>query len=257
MTGTSNNTAACPRSAGNNVTIVTARKPTRLSKAFSIDGSGALTKTNGGVLAEGDIKMEQVNRLLDLSVILAGLDASQALIFGVPVNEAARRIVTKQAFAALGEPDDATPRTNETFHWPTGPGVLMLDYDAPSFGDPLDQQQLVKAVRAAAPGLAEAAMLWRPSASSCIYKGEEELIGIRGQRLYMLVQDASDIERAGKALFDRLWLAGYGHIQITGSGSLLERTLIDSAVWQPCRLDFAGGADCSNGLEQQIGRAHV
>lgn len=29
--------------------------------------------------------------------------------------------------------------------------------------------------------------------------------------------------------------------------------MIDSAVWQPCRLDFAGGADCSNGLEQQRG----
>lgn len=253
MLNTWKNTVACPSSAGNNITIVTARKPRRLSKAFSIDGNGALTKSNGGRLAEGHIKTTHIKSLRELSTVLVGLDASQALMFGVPINEAAHRVVTKDAYAALGEPDDATPRTNKAFRWPAGPGVLMLDYDAPSNGDPLNQQELVNAIRAAAPGLADAAMLWRPSASSCIYKGEEELIGIRGQRLYMLVQDASDIERAGKALFDRLWLAGYGHIQITRSGSLLERTLIDSAVWQPSRLDFAGGADCSHGLEQRRG----
>jgi hypothetical protein len=253
MTRIFNNTAACSRSAGSNLTIVTARKPARLSKAFLIDDSGELKKSNGGVLAEGVFMTAQIKALQDLSEILVGLDASQALIFGVPVSEVAHRIVTKEAFAALGEPDDATPRTNEAFRWPVGLGVLMLDYDAPSNGDPLNHLGLVQAIRAAAPGLEDAAMLWRPSASSCIFKDNEELIGIRGQRLYMLVQDASDIERAGKVLFDRLWLAGYGHIQITRSGSLHERTLIDSTVWQSSRLDFAGGAYCSDGLEQRRG----
>lgn len=112
---------------------------------------------------------------------------------------------------------------------------------------------MVAAIRAAAPGLADAALLWWPSASSCIWQGEREVRGIRGQRLWMLAGDAADIPRAGAVLRDRLWLAGHGCIEVSKSGALLERTLIDASVWQPSRLDFAGGAACSGGLDQRRG----
>ena len=69
----------------------------------------------------------------------------------------------------------------------------------------------------------------------------------------MLVQDAADIPRAGQVLVDRLWLAGYGHIEISRSGAMLERTLVDASVWQQSRLDFAGGAACGAGLDQRRG----
>jgi len=74
-----------------------------------------------------------------------------------------------------------------------------------------------------------------------------------GQRIYVLVQDAADIPRAGKALVARLWLAGHGNIEISASGAMLERTLVDASVWQPSRLDFAGGAACGAGLDQRRG----
>lgn len=67
------------------------------------------------------------------------------------------------------------------------------------------------------------------------------------------MQDAADIPRAGAALVARLWLAGLGHIEVSKSGALLERTLVDASVWQPSRLDFAGGAACGSGLEQRRG----
>ena len=62
---------------------------------------------------------------------------------------------------------------------------------------------------------------------------------------------AQDIPRCGTALFKRLWLAGYGRFDVSKSGALLDRSLIDSSVWQPERLDFAGGAWCGNGVEQR------
>jgi hypothetical protein len=68
-----------------------------------------------------------------------------------------------------------------------------------------------------------------------------------------VVEDARDIGRAGKLLFARLWDAGYGYIQLSKAGSMLVRSLVDSAVWQPERLDFVAGAVCDKPLEQRRG----
>ena len=234
------------------LTIITATKPRRLSKGFFLDEAGALQKMPGGNLTEGQTEIRVLETLDDLAAILEGLTPSQALVYGVPMN-GAKNIVTREAFAKIGRPEDATTRTNDAFAWPKGAGIMMLDYDPPHGSTPLDRDMLVQTIRDAAAGLTDAALLWWPSASSCIWHGDKELRGIRGQRLYLLVADASDIPRAGKTLVERLWLAGHGHIQISGSGTLLERTLVDASVWQTSRLDFAGGAHCGKGLDQRRG----
>jgi len=234
------------------ISIITATTPARLSKGFSLGASGDLLKSPGGNLAHGLVETRELAMLADLVAILQALTPAQALVYGVPINPAAR-VMTRRAFADAGRPKGVTTRTNDAFRWPQGPGVMMLDYDPATGRDPLDRDGLVQAIRTAAPGLAGAAMSWWPSASSCIWQGDKELRGIKGQRLYLLVQDAADIPRAGAALVARLWLAGHGHIEISASGALLERTLVDASVWQPSRLDFAGGAACGPGLEQRRG----
>lgn len=80
---------------------------------------------------------------------------------------------------------------------------------------------------------------------------------MRGQRIYIHVADASDIKRAGDALSDRLWLAGYGYFLVGEAGQLLERCLFDTSVWQPTRLDFAAGANCIAPLQQRRGKPEV
>lgn len=114
---------------------------------------------------------------------------------------------------------------------------------------------LVETIRGAVPGLSDAAMLWWPSASShiCDRTTGEDLTGLRGQRLYLMVRDAADIPRAGAALADRLWAAGHGRVVPSAAGTPLERCPVDTAVWQPERLDFAAGAICMDGLEQRRG----
>jgi hypothetical protein len=234
------------------ITIITAIKPERLSKGYSLDAAGDLQKLPGGNLVQGKIQLCDLATLADFAGVLKGLTPAQALVYGVPINPATK-VMTRKAFADAGNPEGATTRTNDAFRWQEGPGVLMLDYD-PSVGDAaMDRGALVQAIRSAAPGLSDAQMLWWPSASSCIWSGDKELRGIKGQRLYLIVQDAMDIPRAGAVLADRLWLAGFGHIDISKSGALLERALVDASVWQPSRLDFAGGAACGHGLEQRRG----
>ena len=234
------------------LTVLSAIKPARLSKGYSLDGSGNLVKSAGGNLVEGEIEIQALKTLGDLSKILKSLTPAQALVYGVPINPASK-LMTRMAFANAGSPTDATTRTNDAFRWPDGPGVMMLDYDPTAGGEALCRDELVQAIRTAAPGLADAEMLWWPSASSCIWAGETELRGIKGQRLYILVQDAADIPRAGAALVARLWLAEFGYIEISKSGAMLERSLVDSSVWQASRLDFAGGAACGHGVQQLRG----
>ena len=234
------------------LSIITAASPARLSKAFLLDQDGSLRKHPGGALTRGSVEVREVEGLDDLAAILPTLTPAQALVYGIP-PAGASRIVTAKTFEAAGRPDGYTSRTNATFTWSAGAGILMIDHDPDKDRDALDRAALVAAIRDAAPGLTDAAMLWWPSASSGIWHGDRELRGVTGQRLWTIAADASDIPRAGKVLVDRLWLAGHGWFAVSKAGSLLERTLVDASVWQPSRLDFAGGAACSDGLEQRRG----
>jgi hypothetical protein len=236
-------------------TRFTTLRPSILSKRFTLAG-GVLHKWPGGQLAEGRADKISVD-IAGFAELLPTLGPHQALTFGAP-NAATNKVVVvaqvESAYAASApDADTIIARTADYLFWPDGPGVLMVDYDAPATGAPLSREGLIAALETAAPALAQAATIWRPSASSCIFTSDgKELRGIAGQRIYLPVLDAADIPRAGRALADRLWLAGYGRIDLSGSGALLERTVVDGGVWQTERLDFAGGAWCGPGLEQRL-----
>ncbi|MEI6800600.1 MAG: hypothetical protein WCO04_15505, partial [Pseudomonadota bacterium] len=234
------------------LTVLRAKLPSRLSKAFKLLPNGEIEKLAGGQFASGECRVVPISDLTGFANILMRLTPSHALVYGVPVN-GAEKVMSRKAFEQAGRPADATTRTKEAFCYGDAPGLLMLDYDAPKDGNALDREGLVGAVKAAVSGLVPCQMLWFPSASSCIFNGDVPLWGVRGQRLYLLVANAADIPRAGKVLLDRLWLAGHGHFEVSKSGVLLERTLFDGNVWQPNRLDFAGGADCTPPLRQDRG----
>lgn len=237
-------------------TQVSASEPARLSKGFSLDEAGALQKHAGGQLVSGQARALALPTLEQFATVLQHLKPSQALVFGVPAHDLSTivqqsRLADEQAHAAA----DSLPliaRTKDHFAWPAGPGVLMLDYDPADGREPLRGPDLVQLLCSVWPELAVAPMVWRPSASSCVWHGDEELRGIRGQRLYVLVHDARDIPRTGRVLFDRLWLAGHGYYITSKSGALLERGPVDAAVWSPERLDFCGGAECTPPLSQRL-----
>jgi hypothetical protein len=239
------------------VTVVTAEAPDILTKQFYLD-DGVLRKEGGGVLFTGHASVRGVASLSEFSNLLQSLGPEQALIYGVPERSEVG-LVTKDAWTRMGEPSNPIPRTKDTFSWPEGPGIMMIDYDPAEDEQPLSADELVSTLKAAVSGLADAKMLTWPSASSWIKNVEtgEWMREAGGLRVYLMVANASDIPRAGKALFDRLWLAGRGYFKISSAGSLLERTLVDAAVWQSNRLDFAAGAQCQAPLEQHRGKPGI
>ena len=237
------------------LTRFTSRSPARLSKAFTLQGD-ALICEGGGNMTAGTAERLTLS-LAEFAALLPTLKPSQACSYGVAAAgyDTARIVVADKVKATPPGDTPVIARTRDYFTWPTGAGMLMVDYDAPkdTTAPLFDRQALRDALAMACLALDSAPAIWRPSASSCIHvKGGAELRGIRGQRLYLPVLDASDIERAGKVLFDRLWLAGYGRYEFSGSGAWLARSPIDASVFQPERLDFCGGAAVGAGLEQRL-----
>jgi hypothetical protein len=234
------------------VSLVTSEHPPLLTKRYELGGDGSLQKTTIAHLTSGRVELREFATLSDFSELLQSLQSNQGLTYGVPF-EAPARLVTERAWAEAGRPTGTLPRTEKTFSYcRERPGILALDYDPPDPA-PLARDELVARLRGACPELATAEILWWPSAGSCIWNGEQELRGVCGQRLYLLVKDAADIPRAGKALVVHLWAAGEGYVKIASSGSLLARTLFDESMWQASKLDFAAGAVCREPLTQRRG----
>lgn len=232
------------------VTVISSISPSILTKTYELDAEGGISSpSTSAKMVSGKADVRNISSVIDLREILLSLEHNQAMVWGIPQEKGCIPVYSLKEYERLGRPVDAITRSNETFHWAPGGGVMMLDFDFK--GRSHSKEQVIQIISEIVPGLSQAAFLWWCSASSYIYNGDDELQGLRGQRLYILVRDATDIERAGKALFDRLWLAGHGFYEISRAGSFLTRSLIDNSVWQPSRLDFAGGAHCTPPLNQR------
>lgn len=236
-------------------TILKSLFPQCVSKTYGLNADGTLRKgATAAQISKAKIDTRSVATLADFAEVLKSLDVDNCLIYGVPAK-GQKRLLSQKAWQSRGRPPRVATRTTEDFRWPGGAGVLMVDLDAPKDGTKsLSKAEILDALDRAMPrqlGLVD--KIWWPSTSSCLWHGGRELSGVKGQRLYVPVVNARDIPRAGKVLSERLWALGYGRIEVSESGQLLERTLVDSAVWQPNRIDFAAGAVCEDGLEQRRG----
>lgn len=241
------------------VTVFTAHNPTRLSKRFELK-NGELIKESGGMLIEGDAQRLTLSSITDFAELLTGLGPNHALTYGINGHDRAR-VVTKGNVAAASK-DNPLPviaRDRDHMAWADGAGILLGDYDPPDDGESLSPEDLLSLLYTVFPALRDAPHLHRPSSGSCIIDIDrvKKLRGICGQRVYVHVKDASDIPRAGQNIIDRLWLAGLGRIQISKSGALLLRCPLDASVFQPERLDFAGGAECVPPLRQMLPKPKI
>ncbi|MFH1495667.1 MAG: hypothetical protein ABIG70_12825 [Pseudomonadota bacterium] len=219
-----------------------------LTKSFTLDADGKLQKDTAAQLYSGEVETLEIASLTEFAGLLIQAEHSQAFSYGL-CGRKRSQIVAKDK---LVQHPGAIARDREHFEWGAGPGILFLDYDPPKEGGALERDDLIAAIRGACAFLADVQMLWRPSSSSNITnrQTQELLRGLAGQRLYIVVDQAKRIPDIGAAIDAHLWAAGYGRFDVSKSGALLPRTLVDSSVWQPERLDFVAGALCSEPLAQ-------
>ncbi len=82
----------------------------------------------------------------------------------------------------------------------------------------------------------------RASTSAGLFRTDtgEQFGGSGGAHIYVLTQDAGDIERFLRDLHERCWLHGLGWHLIGNAGQLLDRSLVDRMVAYGERLCFEG-----------------
>ena len=258
-------------------TEVTARKPEHLSKKFDLV-DGVLQCRGGGRLFEGHAAVRTVEHPEEFLAALRTAGSKKCFMYGVPTlfgqtgqthyeiwqtKDIERR--EKQGKLLLTEKPPHLPvisRTRMNFAWPQAPygGIFFADYD-PLPGKPvLSADQVLSALFAAAPGLAETPYVVKPSNSAYLYNSgsEEELKGPRGLHCYFLVTEPWKNAEIGDTLFNRLWLNGDCQFILSGSGGFLPRGPVDRAVFgQPERLDFCGEPFCSPPIVRRAPPAQI
>lgn len=232
------------------VSLLTASNQRRLTKLWRLSPEGVLARENGEQFVHGRVDRLPITTIGDLAALVADLQGHQALTYGLPRRDG---LIGSKAVARQYGDLDVQTRTADQFTFSEGPAVWFVDYDPADGAEPLTPTELRNELIGAVPALATAPMMITASASSHIHHAEtgEVLRGARGLHIYVLVQNGSDIPRVTNALGDALWLSGHGRYDISKSGDLLKRCLIDLAVAQPERLDFAGGAVCEAPLVQR------
>ena len=212
-----------------------------LSKRACIDQYGQLEIDSSGCrMSSGQAQQWGLpSGLSQLPDVLNSLTQAQALTLGVTGN-ASVQIVTKQA---LPRHPGAISRTKEYFNWPSEDALVVVDYDPSEYGSKVrDAAHLIEILSEADPQFKNVEYVATDSTSSNLYLDGQCVKGKGGMHLYFRVQvNPESIEPYFENLAKKLWLKGYGYILISKSGSMLERTVIDTSVYDSSRLIFEGG----------------
>ena len=141
------------------------------TKVFRLSAEGSLLKTSAAQVYEGNAREVSVSDLEELLAVITELKANEALCFGI-MGRAKARLVSQKSLAA--DPH-AVARDRAHFSFAEGqPGILMLDYD-PRTGpghSAMTWEELDNQIAAIIPAWDQTARMWRPSASSFIYRGD-------------------------------------------------------------------------------------
>jgi hypothetical protein len=239
-----------------------------LSKTLSSDPTtGEVVKGGKCSMTSGTIRQKTVSSLNQFAEGLRRLKPQQALVHGIAEYTTAFVVTASQLRKARdGRPVDALPiitRTKDYIDYPDGPGLLMFDHDRVRSNSVAENEaalqaykpaELIETIAKVFPEIASTGWVSTPSTSACIFSptGEELRGEGSGFHLYIFVKNCRDIPRFLKVLGQRLFIAGFGRVELSRSGTLLFRTLIDLLVGSPERLDFAAGAVCEDGLMQRL-----
>ncbi|WP_430417985.1 hypothetical protein [Methylibium petroleiphilum] len=226
----------------------------KLAKEYSLAADGELVKRSSAQMSSGTFEVREFDSVAGLAQLIEGLTTQQALCASLPHDgSTSGRIVCQ---ATLTANPGALARSKAHFGLKPRPGLVFIDHDSVA-GEALSRDELWCLLLQAAPGVSESGALWLPSGSSHVCNGVTDLTGLRGQHVYVLLQDTSDAPRVVKTIAARLWLLGQGRIELSSSGSMLLRCPIDTAPTDGARLVFSAGADCKPPLEQRRGAAVV
>lgn len=222
----------------------------KLCKTLRVDAQGNLLKSPGARIPAGSCVTTCHMSLSEyVEYIYESGTRKYALSANVELGKETE--LTVKELAGSGKVD----RSAQTMVYVQGPAIVTLDHDPSANGLQLNSPtDLWSVLCDQFPNTfsADVARGGYYSSGSFIYGADgKQLTGAKGHHTVLAVEDATDITRFRDALFQRLWLVGYGHIFITADGKMLPRTIFDAKVLEPQQPIFGGGANCLDGLTQK------
>lgn len=216
-----------------------------LTKTIRPDNKGGISKVPSACMTSGHVSAEEM-RFSEFGPFLRTLEPNQAIGHGVCDDGFATIVTTKDQEMGHGVSDGYVTRTKEYFNYPSGPGLAMFDHDPKEEQRALSPDKFRRIVVDVWPEFYSIPTWTTPSTSACIKDMDGNLLkeNSNGFHMYFPVPEASCLQVLADTLFKRMWLHGYGHIEIDKAGRMHPRTIFDASVFSPERLDFVAGADC-------------
>lgn len=213
-----------------------------LAKIADVGIDGRLILHTAANMTEGTSETLFINGLRDLyQAMLQKQYGPDCAIAPGCATDPVNRIASKKAIAQ-GHAPGAIARTPENFPYREGaPGVIPFDFDLPE-GVWWSIDELDALMCTSVPWWARTQRFYMSSASAGIYQHARHVSTKRHYHGYMIADNAAAIPGIIDAVFQAVFERGWGKVVASKSGQALLRTLIDRAVRQANRLDFAFGA---------------
>ena len=208
-----------------------------MSKRIFLDEQGKLCGDGSQCLmAQGTATRATAETAAELAQHIMACGTDQAIALGALRADLpnSAQITTSPK---LRDNPGAITRSREFIDYRPGAAWALIDFDTkgmpPNVAASIEAAGgMWNALLTVAPGLERAARVSRASTSSGLYRSDTgtQFSGSGGAHHYVLVKDATDIERFLRDLHDRCWQHGLGWHQIGRAGQLLDRSLVDRMV---------------------------
>ncbi len=174
----------------------------------------------------------------ELLRIITSLKSNEALSLG-RLQEVGRTYpLTSEGLRREGE----ISRTKSFLFHHEGPAWMLLDVDVkglpPHILEKINNRNLYDVIVGVVPELACAPTLVRPSSSAGITLPDGSSRPASGLHIYVQVNNGLRVQQLIELIHNRLWAAGLGFYAISKAGTLLDRSLVDTAVGGAERLVF-------------------
>ena len=184
-----------------------------ISKPFGEKKNGELKKPGAIPLGRGTAILKHFRTLEEFADFLDALGHNDALGFGIArvladaPAEQSIGIVSKDKLNGSG--NGVITRTRDAFMHPEGTAIFWGDIDrAKDEAEVPDPLELDTLLRSLLPWWSGIRCFYRPSISAFIHKGDKELSGRTGMRVYAMIDKGVNSEAVMAIIADALWKTG-------------------------------------------------
>lgn len=231
-----------------------------LTKRYGPDEDGDVKKTANAVeMAAGSAWAKTAGSsaqvaLEKLGSAIAQMKPTQAFMTGLPPEGREQWEIVTAKDTRLDPDAGIIARTNDHFRPIEGPAFFPLDFDVKDYPAEIKVRLaaaggLEAVMRTVCPALGEAAKLVSPSASSHIVNpATGKGTGSAGEHWYFVLTDGMATVELAKSIAARLEAAGWVWGQVTAAGTIVLKTLIDTAASNPSRIWYEARPVLTGGL---------